>query len=105
MKGLNRVNLISHPPVVFISYARADSIGDSSGKSYLDRVLMALKPLSAQGLLRTYCDQDLHAGETWSDSLSDVLLTCKAAVILVGPAFLASDFIRSTELPIVLERE
>lgn len=47
-------------------------------------------------------DSDLNMGDEWERKILDRAATCQAALLLVSPAFFASDFIVRHELPLLL---
>ena len=82
---------------VFISYAHED-------EEWLLRVRQFLKPLERQALIDCWDDSRLQSGDKWKSEISKALVSADAAVLLVSPAFLASDFISDEELPKLLTR-
>jgi hypothetical protein len=53
--------------------------------------------------LTIWSDQKLESGDAWHDEISVQLEQVRAAVLLVSPAFLASKYIRNSELPVLLK--
>lgn len=88
--------------VVFISYAHEDNESPDVSKRWLDRLLQHLQPLIPQDQIRPWSDTQLEAGELWDGSIKTQLQNAKAAVLLLSPAFLASKYIRNSELPVLL---
>jgi hypothetical protein len=80
---------------VFVSYAHED-------KSWLLRLLQMLRPLERQGLVAVWSDEEIRAGEEWRPAIERSLEEARIAVLLISPAFLASDFIAHDELPPLL---
>jgi hypothetical protein len=76
---------------VFLSYSHKD-------KSWLDVLIIHLKPYLRGGSFTAWSDQQLAPGSTWLGDIQDALLNTKVAVLLVTPDFLASDFINEREL-------
>jgi TIR domain len=86
---------------VFISYAHADN---EAPNHWLDRVLSFLKPLHRQGSFTVWSDRDIRSGEEWRQKVEEALRSARAAVLLISPNFVASDFVQSSELPALLKR-
>lgn len=86
---------MSSPAQVFICYAHKDQL-------FLDRLLMHLAPLEDE--ISVWSDQKLEIGDRWDDEIKATLPQVKAAILLVSPAFLASKYIKNSELPVLLHR-
>ncbi|MCH8961797.1 MAG: toll/interleukin-1 receptor domain-containing protein, partial [Bacteroidetes bacterium] len=82
---------------VFISYSHQDEI-------WKDRLLPQLKALEQIGLLETWDDRRIDAGEAWYPEIQNAMKHAAATVLLVSADFLASDFITKEEVPFLLER-
>jgi len=107
----------THPPVMpeqmaaifdqnralFMSYAHADNESDDPKERWLDRFLQLLKPLVRQQDLTVWSDKDIKIGDKWHERIQSQLENAKAVVVLVSPAFLASDYIANNELPVLLK--
>jgi hypothetical protein len=91
-------------PIVFVSYARADNQGGDPAWRWLDRLLQQLRPLAFQEVITVAADRDIALGEDWHARIQADLERAQAAVLLVSPAFLASEYIRNSELPVLLRR-
>jgi TIR domain len=91
-------------PAVFISYAHADNQSPDPQKCWLDRFVEFLKPLVRQEDFTLCSDLDLKIGDGWHERIQEHLNAAKAAVLLVSPAFLASDYIANSELPVILKK-
>lgn len=85
---------------VFLSYSHADK----DTEWYTD-VLQYLEQLKVGDEIDFWYDDRLEPGERWQDSIEDKLRSAKAAVFLVTPTFLTSEFISSEEVPKLLERQ
>jgi NACHT domain/TIR domain/Effector-associated domain 8 len=90
------------PRPVFISYAHADNEAADPAKRWLDRLKQHLEPLVQQDSIAICSDQDIDLGEDWHEHIQTRLTGAQAAVLLVSPAFLASKYIRNSELPVLL---
>lgn len=90
-------------PQVFICYARADNKSPHEAGRWLDRVMSMLGPLNIQGI-RIWSDQDVKPGADWQQDLQQALRKARVAILLISQAFLNSDFIRNSELPVLLMR-
>jgi len=64
---------------------------------------MHLKPLIRNGSIHAWSDEDIDAGDKWDDEIKSALSRARVAVLLVSPAFLASDYIRNEEISSLLE--
>lgn len=80
---------------VFVSYSHQDRV-------WLDRLRTHLAPLLRKGALQVWEDSQLQPGSRWRDEIRQAIAAAGAAVLLVSPAFLASEFIASHELPRLL---
>jgi len=81
---------------IFISYSHKDH-------SYLERLMVHLKPLEKQGLIDPWVDTRLLAGDKWKKEIEKALKSAKVGVLLISADFLASDFIIDNELPPMLQ--
>jgi TIR domain/WD domain, G-beta repeat len=88
---------------VFISYAHADNQSPDPQKRWLDRFAEFLQPLVSQEDFTLCSDQDIRIGEQWHERIQTQLKAAKAVVLLVSPAFLASSYVRNSELPVILK--
>ena len=92
----------SHLPV-FVCYAHSDNESPDPSKRWLDRLLEQLAPLAIQDQVCAWSDKDIETGQDWHDRIQQTLENTKAAVLLVSPAFLASKYIRNSEVPLLLK--
>lgn len=89
---------------VFVCYAHEDNESPDPSKRWLNRLLQHLAPLGMQNLVNAWSDRQIDIGDTWDAEIKSELQQAKAAVLLVSPAFLASKYIRNSELPVLLKR-
>jgi TolB-like protein len=80
---------------VFISYSRKD-------KKWLTDLKTHLKPLERDELIDIWDDTHIKAGTDWWQETADALSGINVAILLVSAEFLASEFIRTNELPTLL---
>lgn len=93
---------VSDDFTVFISYAYNDNRSPDPGKRWLDRLLDRLDPLPLQDRVSALSDIQMEAGGLWDKSIRKQVLAAKVVVLLVSPAFLASKYVRNSELPALL---
>lgn len=77
---------------VFISYCHAD-------RTWLERLLIFVKPFG----LEIWYDEHIQPGELWESKIHDQLQRASVGVLLVSQHFLASNYIASVELPVLLD--
>lgn len=99
---VNRAYVVKHfkaplkPPVIaFVSYSHQD---DEFFKDFMQHVTM----LHANGYLALWSDKEIGAGDQWRKAIRDAINRAGLAVLLVTPGFIASEFIRFDELPLIL---
>lgn len=88
---------MSRRPLVFLSYSHRDEAAK-------DALLRHLDVLVREGILETWDDRRIKAGEYWKGEIEKALDGAKIAVLLVSADFLRSPFVRDTEVPRLLER-
>ena len=87
---------------IFISYAHKDNEDANASNRWLDRLLEHIQPLVMQDQVHIWSDQGIETGDLWHDSIQHTLQHSKVAILLVSPAFLASKYIRNSEMPVLL---
>ena len=84
--------------IVFVSHCSAD-------QEFSRRVFPHLENLERLLDVEVWTDvRDIHAGDEWAAKIDEALDQTCVAVMLVSPAFLNSEFIRSVEIPRLLKR-
>jgi TIR domain len=69
----------------------------------LNRFIEFLQPLVSQENFTLHSDQDIQIGDQWHEHIQANLNGAKAVVLFISPAFLASSYIRNSELPVILK--
>ncbi|MCA1700216.1 MAG: TIR domain-containing protein, partial [Actinobacteria bacterium] len=82
--------------MVFVSYARED-------EKWRRRFEVMLKPLTAKGLV-VWSDARIAVGQVWRAELERAIVRADAALVLVSPDLLASEFVMGEELPALRAR-
>src|SRR4051812_7115240 len=77
--------------LVFVSYAREDEL-------WRRRFATMLAPLGARGVV-VWSDDRIAVGVHWRDELVRAIARADAALVLVSPDLLASEFVMGEELP------
>src|ERR1044072_540692 len=85
-------------PALFISYSHEDI----TANDWLERLKMYLAPLRRREKVDIWDDTRLQSGQEWLPEIKAAMERASAAILLVGPGFLASEFILSEELPTLL---
>ena len=93
----------SNIPIIFICYAHTDNESKDRNNRWLDRLQEQLESLQLQEKTEIWSDQKIELGGDWHEKIQTTLQQVKAAVLLVSPAFLASKYIRNSELPVLLK--
>jgi len=80
---------------VFISYAHEDA-------RWRDAFVTMLAPAIERRCISLWSDANIPVGESWSNQIDGALETAVAGILLVSPSFLNSDFVKTVELPRLL---
>jgi hypothetical protein len=86
------------PLQVFIGYARADD-------RFLRELCAQLSPLESGGEVTLFFDNRLQAGAVWEAKLLEKLRSAEIVILLISSDFLSSQYIRTTEWPLIEERQ
>lgn len=89
----------SQRSTIFISYAHAAE--EETG--WVARIRKHLSAVTYSSGLEIWDDTKIDAGQKWRDDISRAIKKAKIAVLVLTADFLASEFIRSAELPLILE--
>ena len=81
----------------FISYAHDDV-------ALLRKFRLHLKALDHAFRLTFWSDDSIHAGDHWNDTIREAIEQADVFLLLVSPAWIASDFIRNHERPAITRR-
>jgi TIR domain len=79
----------------FVSYAHRNS---ALTCNFIDRLDDVLAP-SKRFEYSRWQDTDLILGEKWEEKINEAIANCDFGLLLISPAFLASNFITKKELP------
>jgi hypothetical protein len=82
---------------VFFSYAHRD-------KGFRDRLEEHLSNLKYRGLITTWYDREISAGEEWAQQIDISLNKAHVILLLISASFMASEYCYSIEMRRALER-
>ncbi len=82
---------------IFLSYARKD-------KGLRDKLVEHLSLLKQQGYIATWYDGDIGAGTEWQQAIHEYLNKARLILLLISPAFMASEYCYCNEMIRALER-
>jgi type II secretory pathway pseudopilin PulG len=83
--------------IVFFSYAHRD-------KGFRDRLEEHLSNLKYRGLITTWYDREISAGEEWAQQIEISLNKAQVILLLISASFMASEYCYSIEMRRALER-
>ncbi len=93
----NKVGATIVPVKIFISYAHED-------EQLLNALKTHLEGLRRQGLIETWYDRNINAGQQWANEIYEHFNSANIILLLISPDFMASDFINDVELKQAMER-
>ncbi|WP_193212870.1 toll/interleukin-1 receptor domain-containing protein [Luteolibacter marinus] len=79
-------------PSLFISYSRKDA-------EWVSRLRTLMNPLERSGLVSSWVDSDIEKGLPWEPQLLQRVEHSSAALLMVSPNFLNSEYVRTKEIP------
>ena len=82
---------------VFVSYSHHD-------RDWLERLKIHLAPFLRGEALHLWDDTKIKPGSSWAADIQQEIDKARAAVLLVTPTFLASQYVFNVELPRILSR-
>ena len=86
------------PGFLFVSYSHQDM----APVHWLNRLKQYLAPFRRHEGIEVWDDSRIKPGENWRSEIAQALGAADAAIFLVGPGLLASDFVDEIELPRLL---
>lgn len=90
------VHFKDRPQRIFISYSSLD-------KDYLSEFRKQIKTLQNEGLVETWDDRELQAGDKWDIVIKEQLDKADYVILFITANFLNSEYIRNIELKKALE--
>jgi hypothetical protein len=82
---------------IFISYSHKD-------ENWKERLVTQLKVLALEGFCDVWDDRRIATGDDWKPEIEKALNEADIAILMVSADFLVSNFIRTEEVPRILER-
>lgn len=95
--GVSTLSEVKRPLLLFFSYSHAD-------EKLRDELAKHLRILERQGIIETWHDRRIEAGECWESEILKHLQTADIILLLVSADFLASDYCWDIEMKNALER-
>ena len=84
-------------PTVFISYSHKDEV-------WKDRLETQLRVLQFQGMLQTWTDRQIDAGDDWFARIEEAMNRAAVAILLISADSLTSEFILREEVTTLMQR-
>ncbi len=81
---------------IFISYSHQD-------KKHKERLETHLKSYNCDDSIAYWSDTDISPGSSWDKAITDSINQTAIAILLLSADFMASDYIREKELPLLLK--
>jgi hypothetical protein len=100
-----KANLMEPPPKgnrpirrtrIFLSYSRKD-------EPWMQRIRIHFKPLESDRRLEIWFDKNIQPGELWKQEIRSAIEVSGLAILIISADYLASEFITTTELPLLLK--
>jgi len=88
---------VTNRVTVFVSYSHVDRQQFSEFKTFMHERI-------ARGEVHCWSDEKIKPGDVWAEAIRTAARNAQMAVLLVSHNFLASQFIRNEELPMLKER-
>src|SRR5262247_2075487 len=85
------------PIKLFLSYAHSD-------EPLRQELMTHLSLLQREGVIQTWHDRNINAGDDWKQQIDDNLNTATVILLLISADFLASDYCYEIEMQRALER-
>jgi hypothetical protein len=83
---------------VFVSYSHVD-------REWMDRLQMHLAVVERRGLLEVWSDRQIEVGAGWEQEIESALTAARVSVLLVSPAYLASSYVWTHEMPRIMAHQ
>ena len=83
---------------IFFSYSHADD-------KYRDELQKHLKSLQHQGIIESWHDRRILAGQEWANHIDNELRKADIILLLVSSDFIASDYCMGIEMKLALDRK
>ncbi len=82
---------------LFISYSHKD-------EEWKNRLMVQLGVPESEGYCKTWDDRQIQPGDDWLREIQTALNQVSVAIMLISASFLTSPFIKSNEVPVILQR-